>query len=79
MGNTLSNDNTGYSIPSWKMGKKRRKKCFEQELKIELTLSTSAPFPHTLAMYCIITLDASVLPAPDSPVMITHCRHQEEG
>jgi hypothetical protein len=28
--------------------------------------------PDTLAMYCMIRLAASVLPAPDSPEMITH-------
>lgn len=28
--------------------------------------------PDTLAMYCMIRFAASVLPAPDSPEMITH-------
>ena len=28
--------------------------------------------PETLAMYCMIRFAASVLPAPDSPEMITH-------
>lgn len=37
-----------------------------------LTMFTSSPLPDTSDTYCMINLDASVLPAPDSPDMIIH-------
>ena len=43
-----------------------------ESMIISRTRMTSAERPQLFAMYCIINLEASVLPAPDSPEMITH-------
>jgi hypothetical protein len=47
---------------------------FYQQMNNTFTIVIDAPasLPDTSAMYCIMIFDASVFPAPLSPVMITH-------
>ena len=37
-----------------------------------LTRNTSADLPDTPEMYCMMILDVSVLPLPDSPLFVRH-------
>ena len=42
-------------------------------VRVECALTwTVGPPPDTFAMYCMMYLAATVLPAPDSPLMMTH-------